>query len=146
MDFRNTVLIMTSNIGSQAIQDESNSEQREAVVRSSLKEFFRPEFINRIDEIVIFDRLRHEDLDRIVLLQVKRVIDRLAGQNITLTVDEGAIRLLASAGYDDTGKRYDLNGDGVFDFTCTANVDCAFRRHVFTQNFQVRNVALRRGG
>ena len=53
---------------------------------------------------------------------------------------------LASAGYDDTGKRYDLNGDGVFDFTCTANVDCAFRRHVFTQNFQVRNVALRRGG
>ena len=100
VDFRNTVLIMTSNIGSQAIQDESNSEQREAVVRSSLKEFFRPEFINRIDEIVIFDRLRHEDLDRIVLLQVKRVIDRLARQNIILQVEDAAVRVLASAGYD----------------------------------------------
>ncbi len=52
----------------------------------------------------------------------------------------------ASLGYDDTGKRYDLNGDGVSDFNCTANVDCAFRRRVFTQNFQVRNVAQRRGG
>ena len=53
---------------------------------------------------------------------------------------------LGSAGYDDTGKVYDLNGDGVADFTCTANVNCTFRRHVFTQNFQVRNVAQRRGG
>ena len=53
---------------------------------------------------------------------------------------------LGSAGYDDTGKVYDLNGDGAADFTCTVNVNCAFRRHVFTQNFQVRNVAQRRGG
>ena len=52
---------------------------------------------------------------------------------------------MATAGYDDTGKLYDLNGDGVPDFTCTPNVNCGFRRHVFTQNFQVRNVAQRRG-
>ena len=100
VDFRNTVLIMTSNIGSQAIQDEANPEQREALVRESLKQFFRPEFLNRIDEVVIFDRLHDADLDKIVLLQVKRVIERLAKQNIALTVDDSAIRLLASAGYD----------------------------------------------
>jgi type IV pilus assembly protein PilW len=51
-----------------------------------------------------------------------------------------------TAGYNDAGKQYDLDGDGVADFTCTANVDCQFRRHVFAQNFQVRNVAQRRGG
>lgn len=51
----------------------------------------------------------------------------------------------ATAGYDDTGKLYDINGDGVPDFTCTPNLNCGFRRHVFTQNFQVRNVAQRRG-
>ncbi len=100
VDFRNTVLIMTSNIGSQAIQDEPNPEQREALVRESLKQFFRPEFLNRIDEVVIFDRLHDADLDRIVVLQVKRVVDRLAKQNITLTVDDAAVKLLASAGYD----------------------------------------------
>jgi type IV pilus assembly protein PilW len=51
-----------------------------------------------------------------------------------------------SAGYDDTGRQYDLNGDGVPDFTCVANVNCGFRRHVFSRNFQVRNIAQRRGG
>jgi len=51
----------------------------------------------------------------------------------------------ATAGFDDTGKLYDLNGDGVPDFTCTANLNCNFKRHVFTQTFQVRNVAQRRG-
>lgn len=53
---------------------------------------------------------------------------------------------VATAGFDDTGKLYDLNGDGVPDFTCTPNLNCNFRRHVFTQSFQVRNVAQRRGG
>jgi type IV pilus assembly protein PilW len=51
-----------------------------------------------------------------------------------------------SAGYDDTGRQYDLNGDGAPDFTCVPNVNCGFRRHVFSRNFQVRNVAQRRGG
>jgi hypothetical protein len=80
VDFKNTVLIMTSNIGSSAIQDVSNPEQRDALVRDSLKQFFRPEFLNRIDEIVIFDRLDAAQLDQIVKIQLQRVIDRLAKQ------------------------------------------------------------------
>ena len=100
VDFKNTVIIMTSNIGSSAIQDISNPEQREAMVRESLKEFFRPEFINRIDEIVIFDRLDASQLDKIVLIQLQRVIERLAKQNITLAISDEVIRKLADEGYD----------------------------------------------
>ena len=100
VDFKNTVIIMTSNIGSHAIQEVANPEQREALVRDSLKEFFRPEFINRIDEIVIFDRLDASQLDKIVLLQLQRVIERLAKQNITLKVSDEVIRKLADEGYD----------------------------------------------
>jgi ATP-dependent Clp protease ATP-binding subunit ClpB len=100
VDFKNTVIIMTSNIGSSAIQDVSNPEQREAMVRESLKEFFRPEFINRIDEIVIFDRLDASQLDKIVLIQLQRVIERLAKQNINLTLSDEVIRKLADEGYD----------------------------------------------
>ncbi|MBK8090845.1 MAG: ATP-dependent chaperone ClpB [Verrucomicrobiaceae bacterium] len=100
VDFKNTVLIMTSNIGSAAIQDVKNAEQREAMVRDSLKQFFRPEFLNRIDEIVIFDRLDASQLDQIVKIQLQRVIDRLAKQNIHLTVTDDTTRHLADAGFD----------------------------------------------
>ncbi|WP_461785061.1 ATP-dependent chaperone ClpB [Prosthecobacter sp.] len=100
VDFKNTVLIMTSNIGSSAIQDVSNPEQRDALVRDSLKQFFRPEFLNRIDEIVIFDRLDAAQLDQIVKIQLQRVIDRLAKQNIHLTVPDDTTRYLADAGFD----------------------------------------------
>ncbi len=100
VDFKNTVLIMTSNIGSSAIQDVSNPEQRDALVRDSLKQFFRPEFLNRIDEIVIFDRLDASQLDQIVKIQLQRVIDRLAKQNIHLTVTDDTTRYLADAGFD----------------------------------------------
>ncbi|MBL9142297.1 MAG: ATP-dependent chaperone ClpB [Verrucomicrobiaceae bacterium] len=100
VDFKNTVLIMTSNIGSQHIQDVANPEQREALIRDSLKQFFRPEFLNRIDEIVTFDRLDASQLDKIVLIQLQRVIERLAKQNITLQVSDEVIRKLADEGYD----------------------------------------------
>jgi ATP-dependent Clp protease ATP-binding subunit ClpB len=100
VDFKNTVLIMTSNIGSAAIQDVSNPEQRDALVRDSLKQFFRPEFLNRIDEIVIFDRLDAGQLDKIVKIQLQRVIDRLAKQNIHLVVTDETTRHLADAGFD----------------------------------------------
>ena len=100
VDFRNTVIIMTSNIGSQHIQDMDNSEQREALVRDSLKQFFRPEFLNRIDEVIIFDRLDATDLDQIVKIQVQRVVDRLRKQNITLQLSEEAVRKVADEGYD----------------------------------------------
>jgi ATP-dependent Clp protease ATP-binding subunit ClpB len=100
VDFKNTVIIMTSNIGSSAIQSVSNPEQREAVVRDSLKEFFRPEFINRIDEIVIFDRLDAEQLGQIVKIQLQRVIERLGRQNIHLSVSDDVTRFIADAGFD----------------------------------------------
>ncbi|TDU70662.1 ATP-dependent Clp protease ATP-binding subunit ClpB [Prosthecobacter fusiformis] len=100
VDFKNTVIIMTSNIGSSAIQDVTNAEQRDALVRESLKQFFRPEFLNRIDEIVIFDRLDAGQLDKIVKIQLQRVITRLAKQNIHLTVTDDATRYLADAGFD----------------------------------------------
>ncbi|MCW0218428.1 MAG: ATP-dependent chaperone ClpB [Prosthecobacter sp.] len=100
VDFKNTVIIMTSNIGSNAIQDVTNAEQRDALVRESLKEFFRPEFLNRIDEIVIFDRLNAGQLDQIVKIQLQRVISRLAKQNIHLTVTDETTRYLADAGFD----------------------------------------------
>jgi len=69
-------------------------------VRASLKEFFRPEFLNRIDEIVIFDRLNAEQLDQIVKIQLQRVIARLEKQNIHLTVSDEVTRYLADAGFD----------------------------------------------
>lgn len=100
VDFKNTVIIMTSNIGSNVIQDVANAEQRDALVRDSLKQFFRPEFLNRIDEIVIFDRLKAEQLDKIVKIQLQRVISRLARQNIHLTVTDETTRYLADAGFD----------------------------------------------
>ena len=100
VDFTNTVIIMTSNLGSAAIQDESNPEQREAMVRESLKQFFRPEFLNRIDEIVIFDRLQASELDGIVKIQLLKIVDRLAQQHYHLQLSDEAIRFLADEGYD----------------------------------------------
>ncbi|MES2595020.1 MAG: ATP-dependent chaperone ClpB [Verrucomicrobiota bacterium] len=100
VDFKNTVIIMTSNIGSQHIQDVANAEQREALIRESLKQFFRPEFLNRIDEIVTFDRLDASQLDKIVKIQLQRVVTRLAKQNIHLTFPDDTTRYLADAGYD----------------------------------------------
>jgi ATP-dependent Clp protease ATP-binding subunit ClpB len=100
VDFKNTVIIMTSNIGSSAIMDEANAEQRDALVREALKKFFRPEFLNRVDEVVIFNRLGAEHLDGIVKIQVQRVVERLEKQNLHLAVGDDVIRHLADIGYD----------------------------------------------
>jgi ATP-dependent Clp protease ATP-binding subunit ClpB len=100
VDFRNTVLIMTSNIGSQFITEEENAEQREAKVTEALRRHFRPEFINRIDEIIIFDRLDREELTKIVGLQLERVRKRLAKQGLALAVSAGAKEFIGNQGYD----------------------------------------------
>ena len=100
VDFRNTVLIMTSNIGSQFIMDEENAEQREAKVMEALRGHFRPEFLNRVDETVIFDRLKREELTEIVGLQLERVRKRLAKQGIGLALSPEAKELVANQGYD----------------------------------------------
>ena len=100
VDFRNTVIILTSNIGSQFISHEDNAEQREAKVTETLRQHFRPEFLNRIDEIIIFDRLRHDEITRIVELQLDRVRQRLAQQGLALALSENAKEFIANQGYD----------------------------------------------
>ncbi|RYD31433.1 MAG: ATP-dependent chaperone ClpB, partial [Verrucomicrobiaceae bacterium] len=100
VDFKNTVLIMTSNLGSQYILDDANREQREARVMQALREHFRPEFLNRIDETIIFDRLSDNDLGEIVKIQLQRVISRLGKQNLHLDLTDEALQLIADQGYD----------------------------------------------
>jgi ATP-dependent Clp protease ATP-binding subunit ClpB len=100
VDFKNTVIIMTSNIGSAAILDAGNAEQREARVLEALRSHFRPEFLNRVDEIVTFDRLNDEDLKHIVEIQIDRLMKRLAQQKLTLDLTDRAKRHLAREGYD----------------------------------------------
>jgi ATP-dependent Clp protease ATP-binding subunit ClpB len=100
VDFRNTVLIMTSNIGSQFILHEGNAEQREAKVTEALRGHFRPEFLNRIDETIIFDRLAREDITTIVDLQLARVRQRLAKQGLALALTEAAKEHIGTLGYD----------------------------------------------
>jgi ATP-dependent Clp protease ATP-binding subunit ClpB len=100
VDFKNSVIIMTSNIGSQFIMEESTSEGRTRLVMDALRQHFRPEFLNRIDEIIIFDRLTEEELKRIVEIQLKRLVRRLENQKITLELSDAAKALIASHGYD----------------------------------------------
>jgi len=101
VDFKNTVIIMTSNIGSQYITEEEQSpEARRRLVMDALRAHFRPEFLNRVDEIIIFDRLSEDDLKRIVEIQLKRLSKRLEQQKITLDLSDSAKQLLARKGYD----------------------------------------------
>ncbi len=100
VDFKNTVLIMTSNIGSTFILHEENAEQREAKVSEALRGHFRPEFLNRIDEIIIFDRLQREEITTIVELQLDRVRKRLAKQGLALALSAEAKEFLGNQGYD----------------------------------------------
>jgi len=100
VDFRNTVLIMTSNIGSQYILGEEDAKERENKVRETLKSHFRPEFLNRIDETVIFDRLDRDEITEIVGLQLDRVRERLAKQGIGLALSAEVKQFIAEQGYD----------------------------------------------
>jgi ATP-dependent Clp protease ATP-binding subunit ClpB len=100
VDFKNTVIIMTSNIGSQYITEEESSEGRRRLVMDALRAHFRPEFLNRVDEIIIFERLTEEDLKKIVEIQLGRLTKRLAQQNIRLDLTDSAKTLIAREGYD----------------------------------------------
>ncbi len=100
VDFKNTVIIMTSNIGSQFITEEESREARSRLVKDALRAHFRPEFLNRVDEIIIFDRLTEDDLKKIVEIQLARLTKRLEQQKITLDLSDSAKELLAREGYD----------------------------------------------
>jgi ATP-dependent Clp protease ATP-binding subunit ClpB len=100
VNFKNAVIIMTSNIGSQYIMEESSHDARERLVMDALRQHFRPEFLNRIDDIIIFDRLTEEELKKIVEIQLKRLVKRLENQKITLELSDEAKKFVANHGYD----------------------------------------------
>jgi ATP-dependent Clp protease ATP-binding subunit ClpB len=101
VDFKNTVLIMTSNLGSREIQAAEGDEKqmREGVIQE-LRLSFKPEFLNRIDDIVIFHQLSREQIVQIIDVQLERLRSMLAERNIALVLDESARQLLAREGYD----------------------------------------------
>jgi ATP-dependent Clp protease ATP-binding subunit ClpC len=111
VDFRNTILIMTSNLGTEYVkkggtlgflQPQADGEEREShdKIEKALKGTFRPEFLNRIDEIIMFSPLSIEDMEQIVDLQMKEVQDRLSEYHITVELNEQARKWLANEGYD----------------------------------------------
>ncbi|KAB2643358.1 MAG: ATP-dependent chaperone ClpB [Verrucomicrobia bacterium] len=100
VDFKNCVIIMTSNIGSQFIMEDLKVEERNRRVMESLRGHFRPEFLNRIDEIVIFDRLSDRDITKIIDIQLERLMHRLEKQKLSLQLSEKAKVYLAKEGYD----------------------------------------------
>jgi len=101
VDFKNTVLIMTSNLGSREIQEVSEDEKqvREAVTEV-LREHFKPEFLNRIDDIVIFHRLSRDQISQIVDVQLERLRQMLHERNVSIVLDDAAKELLSREGYD----------------------------------------------
>ena len=111
VDFRNTIIIMTSNLGATALRDEKSvgfgakdvSDDYEAMaakVRETLKKTFRPEFLNRLDETVVFHSLNKEEIHQIVKLMAKNIIDRIKEQNINLKITPAAIDIVAETGFD----------------------------------------------
>ncbi|MDY5451714.1 MAG: ATP-dependent chaperone ClpB [Alloprevotella sp.] len=112
VNFKNTIIIMTSNLGSQFIQSKleglaaSGAERERAVeeakegVMELLKKTIRPEFLNRIDDIIMFSPLTEPEIRQIVRLQIDAIVRRLQSQEVSLTVDESAVGLIASAGFD----------------------------------------------
>ncbi|MDX1661775.1 MAG: AAA family ATPase, partial [Gemmatimonadota bacterium] len=100
VDFTNAVIIMTSNVGSQHIGEEIDPEAMERKVMEALRSKFRPEFLNRIDDIVIFHRLTEEDLREIVEIQLRRLERILSGRGLSVELTDAAKEFLAARGFD----------------------------------------------
>ncbi len=108
VNFKNTIIIMTSNLGSSLILESAGKGEDElkAALDLELRRHFRPEFLNRIDETLIFNRLNKEELRKITGLQIRRLAERVAANEITLNADDKACDFIAEAGYDpDFGAR-----------------------------------------
>ena len=99
VDFRNTVIIMTSNLGTELWQDASAKVTREQIM-AVLQKHFRPEFLNRVDDVVVFHQLTREQLSEVVAIQLDRLAQRLAERELTLEVSPEARQYLAEVGYD----------------------------------------------
>jgi ATP-dependent Clp protease ATP-binding subunit ClpB len=102
VDFKNTVLIMTSNVGSQFIVAEADEERMREQVEETLALQFKPEFLNRIDDVVIFKRLTKDEIKEIVELQVEQLVGRVRERGIEVELTDRARELLANLGYDPT--------------------------------------------
>lgn len=104
VDFRNAVIVMTSNIGSEHILDVAGDDRKyekmQTKVLEALRSHFRPEFLNRVDDIILFHTLKRSELRQIVTIQIKRVMNLLADQKISLELSSPALDFLAEAGYD----------------------------------------------
>jgi ATP-dependent Clp protease ATP-binding subunit ClpB len=103
VDFKQTLIVLTSNLGAQALSqlpDGADSSDAKRDVMDAVRAHFRPEFLNRLDETIIFDRLTRDDMDGIVAIQLKRLERRLADRKIALDLDDGAQKWLADEGYD----------------------------------------------
>ena len=103
VDFKQTLIVLTSNLGAQALSqlpEGGDMAQARRDVMDAVRAHFRPEFLNRLDETIIFDRLGREDMNGIVDIQLTRLLKRLAGRKIALELDEGAKTWLADEGYD----------------------------------------------
>lgn len=103
VDFRNTIIILTSNLGSDILANQPDGESTDMVqaqVMAVVRNHFRPEFLNRLDEIVLFSRLQRVDMNRIVAIQLKRLRSLLEERKITLDLDQAASDWLAESGYD----------------------------------------------
>ncbi len=103
VDFRNTVIVMTSNLGSNVIQEmagEENYEQMKAAVMEIVGQHFRPEFINRVDDVVVFHPLQREQIHAIAKIQLQHLHQRLAERDMSLEVSDEALDLIAEAGFD----------------------------------------------
>ncbi|ERT04155.1 ATP-dependent chaperone protein ClpB [Lyngbya aestuarii BL J] len=104
VDFKNSVIIMTSNIGSQYILDiagdDSRYEEMQGRVMETMRASFRPEFLNRIDEIIIFHALQRQQLQKIVQLQIQHLVERLAERKMSLKLTDAAVEFLAEVGFD----------------------------------------------
>jgi ATP-dependent Clp protease ATP-binding subunit ClpB len=104
VDFTNTIIVMTSNVGSQVIQEIAREDGSEEVMQEAVKDllyqYFLPEFLNRIDETIIFHPLNRNEITKIVHLQLERLKKQLEKQNITLTVSDRAVLEVAEQGYD----------------------------------------------
>ena len=113
INFRNTMIIMTSNLGVKKLQDfgtgigfgsskYSNDEKKKEVLMKEMKNFFSPEFLNRIDDIITFNSLSNEDIKKIAEIEVKKLFSRLTDMNYKINYDQSVIDFISKVGYDDT--------------------------------------------
>ena len=103
VDFKNTVLILTSNVGAHKIMEAGgDAKKAEAHVQEALRRKFRPEFLNRIDDTVIFDALRREDMEAIFYIQLKRIRKLLDDRQLFIEISKEAVIALCDAGFDPT--------------------------------------------